>query len=448
MCFLAAGLGSISLALPGRFSGPRGDAGNGWDAPIPGFVGPDGDGVIADPDFFSEVNVINPRFVGWAASVAAYVPSGQAIQADFADPSRALGPVTGNHFNIVSLGDVPTPPGTPGSLTLGFDPPIGNGEGPDFAVFENGFVSMGGTGVAGQIFGELCFVEVSSDGVHFARFPSRGGQSGPVGAYGTIDATRHFGLAGKHVNSYATGESWGTPFDLEWLHDHPLILSGLVDRARITHIRLVDVVGSGHVVDSCGQALYDPWLTFGSGGADIEAVGVLHQHPVVASPPLLQRVWSRQGGYDVRLRDLCREEIDPRAGAGGAVVLQFDRPVEPGAGFAVSLSSGTFAGVSAENNLLILTYSDLPDGACAHWTVGGVRAPGGMETTLPIRFQFCRLVGDVTRSGAVGMADVAALVDRLGGPASSLPEADLHPDGAVDRQDLALLLSRLGSVLP
>ena len=52
--------------------------------------------------------------------------------------------------------------------------------------------------------------------------------------------------------------------------------SGWVDLARIQYVRIVDVVGAGDVLDSFGAPIYDPTPTFGSGGFDLEAVGVLN----------------------------------------------------------------------------------------------------------------------------------------------------------------------------
>ena len=54
----------------------------------------------------------------------------------------------------------------PGYITLGFETGISNGDGYDFAVFENAF------GGAASVFAELGYVEVSSNGVDFARFDS------------------------------------------------------------------------------------------------------------------------------------------------------------------------------------------------------------------------------------------------------------------------------------
>lgn len=161
---------------------------------------------------------------------------------------------------VVSLGDG-------GSATLTFAQPIYNGPGFDFAVFENGFA----TGETGMAFLEFAFVEVSSDGINFVRFPAIShiqdtAQLAMVG----IDCSLVHNLAGKYVNGY------GTPFDLEELKDEP----GL-DVNHITHVRVIDVVGSIHpnfaTYDSEGNKVNDPYPTpFPSGGFDLDAVGVIH----------------------------------------------------------------------------------------------------------------------------------------------------------------------------
>src|SRR5437868_4541796 len=73
--------------------------------------------------------------------------------ANFGDSSYAIGKADGS---IVSLGDG-------GIAVVTFTTPIKNGPGFDFAVFENSFDGA---------FLELAFVEVSSDGTTFFRFPA------------------------------------------------------------------------------------------------------------------------------------------------------------------------------------------------------------------------------------------------------------------------------------
>jgi hypothetical protein len=161
----------------------------------------------------------------------------------------------------VSLGDG-------GTATLTFNYPIYNGDGFDFAVFENGFM----TNDSNLAFLELGFVEVSSDGVHFFRFPSISHVEDSVqtGAFASTDGGQLYDLAGKYIADY------GTPFDLQELADTP----GL-DINNVTYVRVIDVVGSIDsqyaTHDSKGNIVNDPWPTpFASCGFDLDAVGIIH----------------------------------------------------------------------------------------------------------------------------------------------------------------------------
>ncbi|AKB30309.1 cell surface protein [Methanosarcina siciliae T4/M] len=239
------------------------------DPAIPGFVGPDGDGKCLNN---GPNNVVNPVFLEWASVAVDYSPANQSINPNFADPAKALGPVTGSNMDIVSLGDLEESQllagEQPGSVTFGFDVPIANGDGPDLALFENGFMSGSG------IFAELAFVEVSTDNITFVRFPAASLTPGLVGGYGTIDPTNVTNLVGKHVNAY--GNSWGTPFDLSCLENTTEVLNGSVDLNNINYVRVVDIPGNGFFKDSLGNPIYDAWVTWGSGGLDLEAVGVIN----------------------------------------------------------------------------------------------------------------------------------------------------------------------------
>jgi len=261
-------------ALAASFSNPTFDPGK-IDAGIPGFIGPDGLGNVT-PN-----NVVNPLFVGWATGLENYSPTSGVAQQWLA-PEQTLGPVTGNVFDITSLGELDEDQiaagVAPGQITLTFDTPIRNGSGADFAVFENGFE------VNGKLFGELAYVEVSTDGINFVRFPSISLTPEPVGEFEVIDATTVFNLAGKHVNNAFEfdgeflGSSWGTPFDLDQLLDAPLINSGLLDLNQVNYVRIVDIPGNGEFLDSQNNPIFDPYATPipGSGGFDLEAVGVIN----------------------------------------------------------------------------------------------------------------------------------------------------------------------------
>jgi PKD repeat protein len=246
------------------------------DPGIPGFVGPDGDGRIPTMILDHTIptsNYVNPIFTAWATKVIDYYRSDKG-DAPLAAAFRALGPVTGDNFDIASLGDLDQDMidagKAPGSLTLGFNVTIVNGPGADFACFENGFISGSGP----NVFAELGYVEVSTDGVNFVRFPSVSLTAGQAGGYGALDATKLYNLVGKHVNAY--GDSWGTPFDLSDLAQMPEVLDGRVDINNINFVRIVDIPGNGHWTDSLGNPIYDAWPTWGTGGLDFEALGVIN----------------------------------------------------------------------------------------------------------------------------------------------------------------------------
>jgi hypothetical protein len=175
-------------------------------------------------------------------------------------------------YQVVSLGDG-------GMATATFAAPIADGPGPDFAVFEN---SMNDT------FLELAFVEVSSDGVHFARFPAISLTPVDTQVAGSVDTTDIHNLAGK----YRAG--FGTPFDLADIRDPR------VNTSAITHVRVVDVVGTVGLAtdeetgeihfdpalaalagkDSEGRMVNDPYPTpYYSCGFDLDAIGVIHKAP-------------------------------------------------------------------------------------------------------------------------------------------------------------------------
>ena len=88
----------------------------------------------------------------------------------------------------------------------------------------------------------------------------------PVSAFGSLDTTNIDGLAGK----YRVG--FGTPFDLADLRGVDPSLN--VD--RVTHVRIIDVVGDGSSLDSQGDPIYDPYPTVGSAGFDLDGVAALH----------------------------------------------------------------------------------------------------------------------------------------------------------------------------
>lgn len=198
-------------------------------------------------------------FVAWSTSCAilrGWIDASDTSsgKASVGDSSMALGKAQQN--GVVSLGDG-------GSAVCAFDLPIRNGVGFDFAVFENSIDDS---------FLELAFVEVSSDGKNFFRFPSHSLTDTLIqtGAFGTTDPGSVNNLAGKYRSGF------GTPFDLQEMVGVP----GL-DVNRVTHVKIVDVVGSLQPSfcsrDALGNKVNDPWPTpFPSSGFDLDAVGVIH----------------------------------------------------------------------------------------------------------------------------------------------------------------------------
>lgn len=164
---------------------------------------------------------------------------------------------------VVSLGDG-------GEAIYSLANPIMNGPGPDFAIFENGFIDPMDSNWS---YMELAEVFVSNDGLNYVKFPSQCLQDSitqinGVGQYS--DCRKVHNLAGKYVLNY------GTPFDLE-----EFIHLSQIDLLDIRYIKIRDVIGSlNH--DECsrdkdGRKINDPYPTpYPSGGFDLDALGLIH----------------------------------------------------------------------------------------------------------------------------------------------------------------------------
>src|SRR5208337_4966202 len=111
------------------------------------------------------------------------------------------GGTNGTSPNAAPIGEPPQPQSTAyvislgqgGTITLTFPQPITNGPGYDFAVFNNGFST------GGQEWVKPAFVEVSSDGVNFFRFPdvSLTQTTTQIGSGSELDPTNLYDLAGN-----------------------------------------------------------------------------------------------------------------------------------------------------------------------------------------------------------------------------------------------------------
>ena len=215
-------------------------------------------------------------FVAWATGCVAEPgpmnitnPSAGVAGAGY-PAENAIGVPDGT-YGVTCLGDG-------GWATVTFASPICNRPGPDFAVFENGFANAGNTDMW---FLELGFVEVSSDGENFFRFPAITyvQTDTQLGGMACIDPAQIHNFASKY------GAMYGTPFDLDEVPDNPLL-----DKNNITHVRIIDVIGNIDpeycTYDSEGHPVNDPWPTpFASCGMDLDAVGVIHDIEHFPNPP-------------------------------------------------------------------------------------------------------------------------------------------------------------------
>jgi hypothetical protein len=207
--------------------------------------------------------------IAWATGWEDYIV-GTNVDPIWQMPEEALGEAEGTSYDIVCLG-------RGGKITMTFENGIKNGNGWDFAVFENSEIFNEETNKG---FLELAYVEVSSDGVHFVRFDTISFQD-LVGAYGLVDNTLIHNIAGKYMMGF------GTPFDLSDLAYKTEVISGQVNLNRIFYVRIVDIVGDGSCPQNNpppppdwgadGKPIYDPYPTAGSAGFDLDAIGVRYE---------------------------------------------------------------------------------------------------------------------------------------------------------------------------
>jgi len=263
--FAAALLPAVAFAGP--YAGPTPDD-------VPGAI----DNPIAADD---------SRFVGWADGIK---PIGSGT---YFAPGGSTSISTSGYNSLGDLtADQIAAHDSPGYLTVTFSKAIRNGSGADFATFENG----GDFYEHPLLYADLAYVQVSTDGVHFAQFQSISTNSAsnssdytaPYGSgYAGINTTNVYNLAGKSADGY------GVPFDLSDLSTDSLVTSGQVDLNNINYVRLIDIPGSGDFKDSLGNGIIDAWPTSGgTAGYDFllgegSGVGVINAVPEPAALSLL-----------------------------------------------------------------------------------------------------------------------------------------------------------------
>jgi hypothetical protein len=239
----------------------------------------------------------------FATTVVNFSP-GPNANPSFSDPTLFLGGPQGGGFSNGSLDIVSL--GIGGSLTVGFDVTIVDGPGADLTVSENSFVFSGG------VFAEVTFVEVSTDGVQFARFPTRyAGPQGPLPAFGTSPMGTFGGLCGglpglanittNTVDPFDPVESGGESFDLADLANDPLVTGGQVNLNAIHFVRVVDVEEGAHM-DSFGNLIWDHGGPTSS--ADVDAVTVLnHDGNATGMQPVIDFRIDGQGFLHMEISD-------------------------------------------------------------------------------------------------------------------------------------------------
>jgi len=235
---------------------------------------------------FDNVAIPASAIRAWANEVVAFepTPSGSAVEL----ATNALG-LADSEF--VSLGELDenelAQQNSPGSITLSLPYAISNEQGWDFAVFEN----AGDFFTEPFLFAELAYVEVSSNGTDFVRFPATSLNVEPeTGTADTeLDAEfgRHFaGLNVTNVSNLAGihPAGSGTSFDLD-----DLVTAGIdIDLNNIEYVRIIDIPGNGSFLDAQGNGILDTWPGVAdSGGFDLDAVGARHLAPEPSAGYLL-----------------------------------------------------------------------------------------------------------------------------------------------------------------
>ncbi|MBP1645083.1 MAG: aggregation factor core protein MAFp3, isoform [Bacteroidetes bacterium] len=204
------------------------------------------DGAVGTPGC-QAIGISNPSIVSWAKGVEVkrgFQGTSSTNYAAYGKSYMAQGIPDSTTTRAISLG-------RNGEAIITFDRPIINGTGYDFAVFENGFSST---------YLELAFVEVSSDGIHYFRFPSTSNST----SEGNINPTLINNLAGKYEVGY------GTPFNLDDISD-----DANLDKSNIRFVKLVDVNG-GVDMDAQGNIIYDASSGGPATGFDLTGVCVLN----------------------------------------------------------------------------------------------------------------------------------------------------------------------------
>ncbi|MBR4596969.1 MAG: hypothetical protein IKO42_01050 [Opitutales bacterium] len=254
------------------------------------------------------------RFADWASGWKDLV-YGANCEEEWRNPHNAIGKASDSVYDILCLGDG-------GSVVMTFDFAIRDGEGFDFAVFENSFDGY---------FLELAFVEVSTDGEHFVRFPNLYLDDKSIGAFAKGNPRYVYNLAAKYFCEY------GHPFDLaelkaayEFARSPACTFSEeyknsilenykYLDFSNIKFVRIVDIIGDGKTLDCEGQGIYDPVGCVGSAGFDLNAIGVINSQK---NSGLKEQTVFFEAIADMQLADISPIALSAFASSGLEVVFE------------------------------------------------------------------------------------------------------------------------------
>lgn len=239
--------------------------------------------------------------VAWTASFTDYAIAVVSVNPGptaTGDPVLALGAPVGlglwqGATEVYTLG-------VGGTIVLELDSPLVNAAGTDLIVCENPFLVLGTV----TSFAEAMFVEVSSNGVDFARFPTQYvGDTGPFSPTIGLPPAWYSGFAGvmpvsanlaAGIDPLDVVAAGGDAFDLAELEDHPLVTGKLLNLDQISFVRLIDIE-SGMEQDSNGTIVWDAGLD-GLAASDVDAlIGVNNLANQIGGRPRVEMTLS--GGF-------------------------------------------------------------------------------------------------------------------------------------------------------
>ena len=362
------------------------------------------------------------RFADWASGWRDLVYGGNC-EVEWRNPQNATGKASDSVYDILCLGDG-------GSVVMTFDFPIYDGDGFDFAVFENSFDGY---------FLELAFVEVSSDGEHFVRFPNLYLDNASIGAFAKGNPRHVYNLATKYPCEY------GHPFDLSELkfayefaqsaactfseeYKNSLLENyRFLDFSNIRYVKIIDIIGDGKTLDCEGEGIFDPVGCVGSAGFDLNAVGVINSKKDAALKP--QTVVFLDIA-DMQLSELAPVELSAFASSGlpvrfevaqgsGRIENGFYMPAENVServilkaaqdGNAVYMPAFAYASFTVSNkNSQTITFPKIADLASPVASPKLITLKASSTSGLKITYNLNRGTGNFLSSGALRLTDTSA----------------------------------------